>query len=139
MSDPALAALGGASLRTNKLSNVEVHTPLLIVQRSTTFPAPAVTPVTIVVGEFGLAGVADPVITLHVPNVPAAAALAAIRKVPLSHWMISGPAAAALGAASTLIVRPALVPTQPAAEVMMTSTTSLFCKVVVVNVFNAVV
>ena len=74
-----------------------VHVPLLIVQRSTTFPDPAVTPVMVLVGEFTLVMVAVPLTTLHVPVVPAMAAFAAIVKVELLHWTMSGPAFAVLG------------------------------------------
>src|SRR5688572_2298773 len=115
------------------LSKVGEHTPLLIVQRTTTFPEPAVTPVTVVVGELGLVIVALPLTRVQVPVVPATDALPAIVKVLLLHWIISGPALATFGAASTFIVIPALgTLTHPAAEVITTLTTSLSARVVVV-------
>jgi hypothetical protein len=51
----------------------------------------------VLVGEFTLVIVAVPLTTLQVPVVPATAALAAMVKVVLLHWMISGPAFAVFG------------------------------------------
>jgi hypothetical protein len=137
MSAPATAALGAASLRIVMSSLVGVHTPLLIVQRRTTSPDPAATPVMVVVAELTLVIVAVPLTTLHVPVVPATAAFAAIVKVALLHWIMSAPARAAFGAALTVIVRFALVPEHPAAEVTITLTASPLASVLVVKVLAA--
>jgi hypothetical protein len=132
MSVPAAAALGGASLRTNNVACVDVQTPLLIVHCNTTSPVPATTPVMVVLGKFALVIVAVPLTILQVPVVPATAAFPAMVKVLLLHWMIFGPAFAALGATSTSMVMPALVPVQLAAELTTTLTTSPSAKAVVV-------
>jgi hypothetical protein len=137
MSAPATAALGAESLRMLISSLLEVHPALLIVQRSTTSPDPAVTPVMVVVGEFTLVIVAVPLTTLQVPVVPPTAAFAAIVKLSSLHWIMSPPARAAFGAVLTVIVRFPLVPEHPAAEVTITLTASPLASVLVVKVLAA--
>ena len=58
--------------------------PLTIVQRRTVL-CPAVTPVTVDVGEFTLVIEPGPLIIVHVPC-PTEAALAARVKVDVAHW-----------------------------------------------------
>src|SRR5687768_3185922 len=117
-------------------SDSEAQTPLLIVHRRTACDPAA--SVTTTVGELISAGGIDgvPLTILQVPVVPAAAVLAAIVKVALLHCVISVPADAAFGFASTSMVMPALVVLQPAAVVTITDTTSSCAKELVVNIFE---
>src|SRR5690606_20311616 len=71
MSDPATAADGASRLVTTTSSNVEAHTPLLIVQRKVT-EVPAGTPVMVMFGSWMSPSVAVPFSIVQVPVVPAA-------------------------------------------------------------------
>ena len=80
-------------------SSVETgHTPLEIVHRKVTL-VPAVTPVTVVVGEEGAVIVAVPLTILHVP-VPVTGVFAAMVKLEVLQSVWSGPAAAVVGNSS---------------------------------------
>ena len=76
-------------------SSVEVHVPLVVVQRSVTF-VPAGIPVTVEVGEEGVVIVAVPLTKLHTP-VPVVGVLPVKVKLPLLHCSCARPASAAVG------------------------------------------
>ncbi len=78
-----------------------------MVQRKVALP-PAGTPVTPEVADDGVVIVAVPLTTLQVP-VPVVGTLPASVKLPLLHWVWSGPAAAVVGAAYTVPVPVAVV------------------------------
>lgn len=81
-SAPAFAVVGSASF-FNTTSSVDEQVPLVTVQRSVAL-VPTGTPDTVVVFDRGLAIVAIPPNTLHVP-VPVVGAFAAIVNVPVLH------------------------------------------------------
>jgi len=100
-SGPALATVGAASL-VRDTSSILLQVPLTMVQRNTAV-LPVSTPVTVDVAEFGLVIVAVPLIKVHVPT-PTDGVLPAKVKLELLHCAWSGPAFAAVGAASLVSV-----------------------------------
>ena len=81
---PASAVLGVALLVSTTSSKVDAQTPLVIVHLTTVGAPPAVTPVTVLVGEPGVVTAPGPLCIVHVP-VPGAAALPANVNVLILH------------------------------------------------------
>jgi hypothetical protein len=96
MSVPAFAVVGVARLVITTSSVTLAHTPLEIVHLSVAL-LPAASPVTVVVFEVGVVMDTAPLTMLQLP-VPVVAAVAAIVKVLLLHWVISEPAINPVGA-----------------------------------------
>jgi hypothetical protein len=96
MSVPAFAVVGVARLVITTSSVTLAHTPLEIVHLSVAL-LPAASPVTVVVFEVGVVMDTAPLIMLQLP-VPVVAAVAAIVKVLLLHWVMSVPATVPVGA-----------------------------------------
>jgi hypothetical protein len=94
---PAAATVTAASL-VRDTSSLLVQLPFVIVQRRIVV-CPAVTPVTVVVGEDGVVIAPAPLCIVHIP-VPTRAVLPARVKVEVAHWVWSVPAAATVTAAS---------------------------------------
>ena len=82
-SDPAVETVGSSSFCMVTSLVDAAHTPLEIVHLRVTL-VPAVTAVTVVVGEAGVVMVADPAIIDHAP-VPTAGELAAMEKLEVLH------------------------------------------------------
>ncbi|MBL0153129.1 MAG: hypothetical protein IPP93_06450 [Chitinophagaceae bacterium] len=94
---PAAATVTATSLVRDTSSWLE-HVPLVIVQRRTVV-CPAVTPVTVVVGEDASVIDPAPLCIVHTP-VPDTAVLPARVNVLVAHWAWSVPAAATVTATS---------------------------------------
>ena len=96
MSVPAFAVVGVARLVMITSSVTLAHTPFDIVHLRVAL-LPAASPVTVVVFEPEAVIDTAPLTMLQLP-VPVVAAVAAIVKLPLLHWVISVPATAPVGA-----------------------------------------
>ncbi|MBL0336114.1 MAG: hypothetical protein IPP73_12630 [Chitinophagaceae bacterium] len=94
---PAAATVTATSLVRDTSSKLE-QLPLVIVQRRTVV-CPAVTPVTVEVGEAGVVMEPAPLVIVHTP-VPDTAVLPARVNVLVAHWALPVPAAATVTATS---------------------------------------